>query len=80
MSWISTQTLPDGVRYRLRGANEETEAAASFLGFAMLASLMLMFVILLMQFNSIYYTFLTLQLCYQPSVFSGMVVTGRPSA
>ena len=67
---MSTQTLPDGVRYRLRGANEESEEAANFLGFAMLASLMLMFIILLMQFNSIYYTFLTFpRLCCQPSVY-----------
>ena len=79
LSWMSTQTLPDGVRYRLRGANEESEAAASFLGFAMLASLMLMFVILLMQFNSIYYTFLTLSTVVLSTVgvLLGMVVTGQ---
>ena len=79
LSWMSTQTLPDGVRYRLRGANEESEAAASFLGFAMLASLMLMFIILLMQFNSIYYTFLTLSTVVLSTVgvLLGMVVTGQ---
>ena len=78
LSWMSTQTLPDGVRYRLRGANEESEAAASF-GFAMLASLMLMFIILLMQFNSIYYTFLTLSTVVLSTVgvLLGMVVTGQ---
>ena len=79
LSWMSTQTLPDGVRYRLRGANEESEAAASFLGFAMLASLMLMFIILLMQFNSVYYTCLTLSTVVLSTVgvLLGMVVTGQ---
>ncbi|GIR09904.1 MAG: hypothetical protein CM15mP21_1660 [Hyphomicrobiales bacterium] len=79
LSWISTQTLPDGVRYRLRGANEESEEAANFLGFAMLASLILMFIILLVQFNSIYYTFLTLSTVVLSTVgvLLGMVITGQ---
>ena len=78
-SWLSTQTLPEGVSLRLRGANEESQAAASFLGFAMLASLMLMFIILLMQFNSIYFTFLTLSTVVLSTVgvLLGMVITGQ---
>ena len=79
LSWMSTQTLPEGVRMRLRGANEESEEAASFLGFAMIASLLLMFIILLMQFNSIYFTFLTLSTVVLSTVgvLLGMVVTGQ---
>ncbi|MGB1987763.1 MAG: efflux RND transporter permease subunit, partial [Parvibaculales bacterium] len=52
--WMAQQNfVPSGVKWRLRGANEEAEEAAAFLGRAMIASLMLMFIILLMQFNSL---------------------------
>ena len=77
--WIATQELPSGVTVRLRGANEEAAAAADFLGKAMVASLMLMFIILLMQFNSVYCTFLTLSTVVLSTigVLLGMVVTGQ---
>lgn len=77
--WIATQELPSGVNVRLRGANEEAAAAADFLGKAMVASLMLMFIILLMQFNSVYCTFLTLSTVVLSTigVLLGMVVTGQ---
>ena len=55
--WMAQQDfVPSSVKWRLRGANEEAEEAAAFLGRAMIASLMLMFIILLMQFNSLYCT------------------------
>lgn len=77
--WIATQDLPAGVHVRLRGANEEAAAAADFLGKAMIASLMLMFIILLMQFNSLYCTLLTLSTVVLSTigVLLGMVVTGQ---
>ncbi len=79
MTWLDTQDLPPGVSVRLRGANEEAEAATAFLGRAMLASLLLMFIILLLQFNSLYCTLLTLSTVVLSTVgvLLGMVVTGQ---
>ena len=64
---------------RLRGANEEAAESAAFLGRAMIASLVLMFIILLMQFNSLYCTLLTLSTVVLSTigVLLGMVVTGQ---
>ena len=79
LAWMETQQLPAGVNVRLRGANEEAAAAAEFLGRAMVASLILMFIILLMQFNSLYCTFLTLSTVVMSTVgvLLGMVITGQ---
>lgn len=79
LTWLDTQDLPPGVGVRLRGANEEAEAATAFLGRAMLASLLLMFIILLLQFNSLYFTLLTLStvILSTVGVLLGMVVTGQ---
>jgi multidrug efflux pump len=78
--WMSTQDfVPSDVKWRLRGANEEAEEAAAFLGRAMIASLLLMFIILLMQFNSLYCTILTLSTVVLSTigVLLGMVLTGQ---
>ena len=77
--WMQTQDFPPGIRIRLRGANEEADAAAAFLGRAMLASLFLMFIILLLQFNSLYCTVITLStvILSTVGVLLGMVVTGQ---
>ena len=79
LQWIETQDIPAGTYVRLRGANEEAAAAADFLGKAMIASLLLMFIILLMQFNSLYCTMLTLSTVVLSTigVLLGMVVTGQ---
>ena len=78
-AWAAEQDFPAGVTLRLRGANEEAEAATAFLGRAMIASLVLMFVILLLQFNSVYCTILTLStvILSTVGVMLGMVVTGQ---
>ncbi|MBE8190981.1 MAG: efflux RND transporter permease subunit [Alphaproteobacteria bacterium] len=78
-TWFATQEVPNGVRVRLRGANEEAANATAFLGKAMMASLALMFIILLMQFNSLYATFLTLSTVILSTigVLLGMVITGQ---
>jgi multidrug efflux pump len=78
-AWLGEQDMPAGVGVRLRGANEEAEAATAFLGRAMIASLLLMFIILLLQFNSLYCTLLTLSTVVLSTVgvLLGMVVTGQ---
>ena len=78
--WMAQQDfVPSSVKWRLRGANEEAEEAAAFLGRAMIASLMLMFIILLMQFNSLYCTMLTLSTVVLSTigVLLGMILTGQ---
>jgi multidrug efflux pump len=80
LQWMETQEfVPSSVKWRLRGANEEAEESAAFLGRAMVASLMLMFIILLMQFNSLYCTMLTLSTVVLSTigVLLGMIVTGQ---
>lgn len=58
--WLKRQDFIDGVSYRFRGSNEESAAAASFLGGAMIVALSLMAIILLLQFNNFYFALLTI--------------------
>jgi multidrug efflux pump len=58
--WLSTGALGDDVSWTMRGADEETAAAASFFQNAMLAALFMIAMILLLEFNSFYHAFLTL--------------------
>ncbi|MTI00357.1 efflux RND transporter permease subunit [Roseibium sp. RKSG952] len=77
--WLDTQAWPDNVYMQFRGADEDQKESGAFLMRAMFASLFLMFIILLTQFNSFYQTFLTL-LTVVLSVFGvllGMLVTGQ---
>ncbi|MBO6549504.1 MAG: efflux RND transporter permease subunit [Rhizobiales bacterium] len=77
--WIKSQTWPQGVRFRFRGADEEQKEAGEFLGKAMVGALFIMFIILLTQFNSFYQTFLTLSTVVLSviGVLLGMIVTGQ---
>ncbi len=78
--WIETQgDIDPAVAWRFRGADEESQAAAAFLGNAMLASLFLMFVILLTQFNSFYHAsmILTTVIFSTIGVLLGMIVMGQ---
>ncbi len=72
--------LPPSVRVVFRGANEEQQKSAAFLGKAMIGALFLMFIILLTQFNSFYHSFLTLSTVVLSTVgvLLGMLVTGQP--
>ncbi len=78
-AWLDRQDFPTGVSYRFRGADEEQKEAESFLGKAALASLFIMFVILVTQFNSFYQTILTLSTVVMSvvGVLIGMLATGQ---
>ncbi|MBZ0218521.1 MAG: efflux RND transporter permease subunit [Fimbriimonadaceae bacterium] len=78
-SWLKAQSWPDGMTFRFRGADEEQKEAGAFLGKAMAASLFLMFIILVTQFNSFYQTILTLSTVIMSivGVLIGMLVTGQ---
>ena len=53
-AWLATQTFDPRLRIEFRGANEEQAESMAFVQVAFLLSLLLMFVLLVTQFNSIY--------------------------
>jgi len=59
-TWLKSQQWPEGVTFTFRGADEDQKESAAFLQKALLGSLFLMFMILVIQFNSFYHTALTL--------------------
>ncbi len=78
--WLTEEAeLPEGVSWRFRGADEESQESAAFLGNALLASLFLMFVILLTQFNSFYHSILILSTVVLSTVgvLVGMMIMGQ---
>ncbi|MEM6462912.1 MAG: efflux RND transporter permease subunit [Pseudomonadota bacterium] len=78
-AWLDTQEFPDNVFLKFRGADEEQQESAAFLGQAAIAALFMMFIILLTQFNSFYQAALTLStvVLAVSGVLIGMVVTGQ---
>jgi multidrug efflux pump len=78
-AWLDTQEFPENVFLRFRGADEEEQESAAFLGKAAMAALFMMFIILLTQFNSFYQTLLTLSTVVLAisGVLIGMAVTGQ---
>lgn len=80
VSWLETQNIDPVVNVKFRGASEEQEESASFLGGALIGALFLMFIILLTQFNSFYHSILTLSTVILSTLGAliGMVVTGQP--
>jgi multidrug efflux pump len=78
-AWLETQTWPETVSFRFRGADEDQKESGEFLTKAMVGSLFLMFIILVTQFNSFYQAILTLSTVVM-SVFGvllGMALTGQ---
>jgi multidrug efflux pump len=59
-SWLDTQTFDPRINIEFRGANEEQAESMAFVQGAFLMSLLLMFVLLVTQFNSIYQSTLIL--------------------
>ena len=58
--WLESGALGNDVTWIMRGADEDTAAAASFFQNAMLAELFMIAMILLLEFNSFYHAVLTL--------------------
>ncbi|WP_306030264.1 efflux RND transporter permease subunit [Stappia sp. MMSF_3263] len=78
-AWLDTQSWPDNIFLKFRGADEDQKESGEFLMKAMVGSLFLMFIILVTQFNSFYQSFLTLSTVVM-SVFGvllGMALTGQ---
>ena len=79
-AWLSEADLDPRVDVEFRGANEEQADSMAFILVAMMASLLLMFVLLVTQFNSLYQSLLILVAVVMSTagVLLGLVVTGRP--
>ncbi len=79
-SWLDEQEFDSRVDIRFRGANEEQDETAVFLGQAMLAALFLMFLILITQFNNFFHSFLILLTVVFSTfgVLLGMLVMQQP--
>ena len=77
--WLATQDWPKGVNFRFRGTDEDQKESGTFLIKALVGSLFLMFMVLIIQFNSFYHTALTLLTVVLSSVgvLLGMIVTGQ---
>jgi multidrug efflux pump len=59
-AWLANTELPSTLRVAFKGASEEQAESLEFVGFAFMMSLLLMFVLLVTQFNSFYQAFLIL--------------------
>ena len=78
-SWLESGALGENVSWVMRGADEDTAAAAAFFQGAMAAALFMIAMILLLEFNSIYHAVLTL-LAVILSVFGvllGVALSGQ---
>lgn len=77
--WLKERSWPSSILFKFRGADEDQKESGEFLMKAMIASLFLMFIILLTQFNSFYQTFLTLSTVVMSvmGVLLGMMITGQ---
>ncbi len=79
-TWMDTQTFDPRVDVAFRGANEEQAETGEFLQKAMVASLFLMFLILITQFNNFFHSFLILLTVVFSTfgVLLGMIIMNQP--
>ncbi len=77
--WLAEQEWPKNVSFRFRGADEEQQKAAAFLGKAVVAAVLIMFLILVAQFESFWHAGLVLSTLVMSvaGVLVGMLVTGQ---
>lgn len=78
-TWLEANPPVPGVTYRFRGANEEQEESAAFLGQAFSLALGLMAILLVTQFNSYYQALLILSSVIMSTVgvLLGLLITGQ---
>ncbi|MFM7119135.1 MAG: efflux RND transporter permease subunit, partial [Gammaproteobacteria bacterium] len=79
-AWVKTQRFPAGLKIEFRGANEEQAESMAFVQAAFLLSLLLMFVLLVAQFNSLYQATLILLAVAMSTagVLLGLLITQAP--
>ena len=79
-AWLSQQEFDPNLEVRFRGANEEQAKSMDFVGVAFSLSLILMFVLLVTQFNSFYQSGLILLsvIMSTAGVLLGLLILGNP--
>lgn len=79
-AWLSQQQFDPNLEVRFRGANEEQAKSLNFVGVAFSLSLILMFVLLVTQFNSFYQSGLILLsvIMSTAGVVLGLLILGNP--
>ena len=79
-AWINQQTWPAGLNIEFRGANENQADSMAFVTVAFSLSLLLMFILLVTQFNNFYQSVLILfaVVLSTAGVFLGLIITGNP--
>ena len=79
-SALERNMLPDGVTYSFGGEAEDQQEAMVFLIGAFISAILLMFMILLLQFNSFFQAFVVMSAIVfsVAGVLIGLMVTGRP--
>jgi multidrug efflux pump len=78
--WLAGRAFDPAVEFVFRGEDEEQQAASAFLGKAFAAALFLIAIILVLQFNSFYQTFLILTAVVFSTIGAllSLLVTGQP--
>jgi multidrug efflux pump len=79
-AWLDAEAFDPALKIEFRGANEEQEESQAFTAVAFGLSLLLMFVLLVTQFNSLYQAVLILFAVVMSTagVLLGLLVTDRP--
>ena len=79
-SWLATQAFDPNLTIKFRGANEEQQESIAFVSVAFILSLLLMFVLLVTQFNSFYQSLLILfsVVMSTAGVLLGLLITNSP--
>ena len=80
LGWIETQNFDPRVEIRFRGTQEEQEESIDFISKAFSFALLLMFLLLVLQYNSFYQAFLTMLsiVLSTAGVFLGLALTNQP--
>lgn len=77
--WIKQQRWQRGLNFKFRGTDEDQQKSSVFLGKALVSSIFMMFMILIVQYNSFYHVMITLSTVVMSTVgvMLGMLITGQ---
>ena len=77
--WLSKNS-EEGINYQFKGETEDQKEASNFLGKAFSLALIMMFMIMLIQFNSFYHTIVVMSAVFLSTVgvLLGLIITWQP--
>ncbi len=77
--WLS-KNIDEGVSYEFKGQDEDSKESGNFLAKAFMLALVMMFIIMLIQFNSFYHTIVVMSAVFLSTVgvLIGLVLTWQP--